>query len=466
MLARNLDSPHRTMTDTIRESDGTEDIPPVPAAYYGEVTLGDHGAPVGTTITAEIDGEQRGSITVEERGQYGESGLEGDKLSVSGTSEDEGKEVSFFAEGTELQPDPAVTWDSGATEEVALTADEFDTTTVERWQVDVDGRIQHATPAVDDDVVVAASVGESVYGLSDDGTAVSTDWQRTRSGALSDSGLVYADETVYVGSGGGLLYAFDAETGNDEWTYDSAEAFQSDGSALASTPALADGTVYVGANDGVVHAVAGGEFEWAGDVGSAVLSNLAVADGTVVVTTRSGDVVALDADDNGAELWRVETDGSFEASSPVIDDGTVYAASDAVYALSLTDGSEEWSAAFGGTSVSTPTVFDGAVHVGDDDGSVTAFDADTGDSLWETDLTDDEIATSPVVLAPDEVVHILAVSVNGEFGALSPDGEVETTVSIGDELGVDGAVRSSLVTDGNNAYLGVDETLLKLAVLL
>ncbi len=443
-----------------------EDIPPEPATYYGEVTLSGEPAPVGTTISAEIDGEERGSITVEERGQYGESGLGGDKLFVPGESDDEGKEVSFFAEGMELESDPeTVEWESG-TKNVDLTGDELDTRIVQRWTVELDGRVQHAAPVVSDGAVFAAGVGDSVYGLSDEGTAVSTDWQRSRSGALSDSGPVYADETIYVGSGGGLLYAFDAETGSEAWTYDTADPFPSDGSAVASTPAVADGTVYVGANDGVVHAVSDGEFEWAVDVGSAVISDLAVADGTVVVTTRSGDVVALDADDTGAELWRVETDGSFEASSPVIADGTVYVASDAVYALSLADGSEEWTGAFGGTSVSTPTVFDGAVHVGDDEGSVTAFDADGGDLLWETDLTDDEIATSPVVLASDEVVHILAVSVDGEFGALSPDGEVETTVLLGAELGVEGAVRSSLVTDGNNAYLGVDETLVKLAVLL
>ena len=103
-----------------------DDDPPVtPASYYGEIELNGEPAPEGTPITATIDGEVRGSITVEEPGQYGGPGAYDEKLQVNGTAEDEGKEVRFFAYGQEVEPDETVTFESGDVEEVDLSGEDI-----------------------------------------------------------------------------------------------------------------------------------------------------------------------------------------------------------------------------------------------------------------------------------------------------------------------------------------------------
>lgn len=92
---------------------------PPPAAYYGSLTVDGEPAPAGLTVTAEIDGEVRGSLTTSEPGRYGDSGAFDPKLQVDGTDGDEGATVSFFVEG---QPAGTTTWSSGDVRDVPLSA--------------------------------------------------------------------------------------------------------------------------------------------------------------------------------------------------------------------------------------------------------------------------------------------------------------------------------------------------------
>lgn len=92
---------------------------PPPAAYYGSLTVDGDPAPAGLTVTAEIDGEHRGSLTTSDAGRYGGSGAFDPKLTVDGTDDDEGATVRFFVEG---RPAGTATWQSGAVLEVALSA--------------------------------------------------------------------------------------------------------------------------------------------------------------------------------------------------------------------------------------------------------------------------------------------------------------------------------------------------------
>ena len=62
------------------------------------------------------------------------------------------------------------------------------------------------------------------------------------------SSLAIADGVVYVGSKDGRLYALDAETGQEKWSFKT-------GSPVPSSPAVAGGVVYFGDIEGYVYAV-------------------------------------------------------------------------------------------------------------------------------------------------------------------------------------------------------------------
>ncbi|GAW91176.1 S-layer homology domain-containing protein [Calderihabitans maritimus] len=97
------------------------EAPAPPAAYYGTVDLNGRPAPVGTVITAKIDGEVRGQITLSETGKYGSSSNPLiPKLIVNGTAADEGKLVTFEVDGVTAAE--TVIFKSGDVQEVNLTA--------------------------------------------------------------------------------------------------------------------------------------------------------------------------------------------------------------------------------------------------------------------------------------------------------------------------------------------------------
>jgi hypothetical protein len=60
------------------------DIPPIPHAFYGTLTISGSPAAVGTVVKAKVGGVECGSITTTMAGQYGGSGAFDPKLTVSG----------------------------------------------------------------------------------------------------------------------------------------------------------------------------------------------------------------------------------------------------------------------------------------------------------------------------------------------------------------------------------------------
>ena len=78
-------------------------------------------------------------------------------------------------------------------------------------------------------------------------------WSFPAENAVSSSPAV-ADGVVYVGSQDGNVYALDAATGAQAWS------FPTGAPVTFSSPAVADGVVYVGSNDGKVYSftLAGG----------------------------------------------------------------------------------------------------------------------------------------------------------------------------------------------------------------
>ena len=210
-------------------------------------------------------------------------------------------------------------------------------------------------------------------------------------------------------------------------------------------PVVAEGRVFAAGHDGDVaaHDPLDGKRLWEADTGVPVSGGPGAGSGLVVVGSSAGDVVALDAED-GAVAWRARVssevlsapavgervavvrtvDGklfgldtaSGERSwvydrtvpaltlrgtgAPVIAGDVVFAGFDSghLVAVSLADGELLWeshvTAPTGRTELerladmdADPVVADGVVYVVTFQGRVAAFDPDTGQPLWERDLS-------------------------------------------------------------------------------
>lgn len=123
-------------------------------------------------------------------------------------------------------------------------------------------------------------------------------WAVETGGTVRSSPAV-VEETVYIGSNDGRLYALDMSTGEEEWT------FETDG-PVVSSPAVVDGTVYIGSTDHTVYALDAetGTKEWVFETDGAVRSSPTVAE------TRQSSIhrlLAIGSDDGRLYLLNAET---------------------------------------------------------------------------------------------------------------------------------------------------------------
>jgi len=251
------------------------------------------------------------------------------------------------------------------------------------------------------------TMGETESTTEDPGTESTTTaedlrWTFETEGAVHATPL-YHDDTVYVGSEGGRVYALDAATGEEVWRYDTGNPVAA-GMGGKGALVIDDGTLYAvsGENAGLhgrdyaVHAIdaARGEREWTAapkDIDTKWFSLLGIADGAVHVGTSndalgdSGDpTFALDAA-SGETLWTVATG---DVSAAAFGDGTAFvAAQSTLYALG-DDGENRWTYDTPGFGI-LPPAFDGRnVYSGTtehDQSYAVALDPESGEGRWRVD---------------------------------------------------------------------------------
>ncbi len=243
-----------------------------------------------------------------------------------------------------------------------------------RWKIHTGGRVR-STPAV---------AGDTIFFSSDDGTLRAAGpsgeekWRfdlGDRSVArilphplppyaydyLSSSPAVH-DGVVYAGSAGGHLYAVDAATGEQRWSFATA-------APVRSSPVVAGERVFFAGWDHKVYAVtaAEGKEVWRFDTGGVVQASPAVGGGRLYIGSRNPKVFALDLED-GSKIWEyLHEDGSWVESTGVVDDGTFYVGSSDALILQAFDaatGKLRWSYRTGGWSWGTPAVAGDAVYIG------------------------------------------------------------------------------------------------------
>lgn len=172
-----------------------------------------------------------------------------------------------------------------------------------------------------------------------------------------------------------------------------------------SSPLVANGLVYVGDWRGKVYALdaATGEERWSFQTGGKVKGSVALSGGRVFVGSYDHRVYALDAR-TGALVWRASAQdrlggrGTFY-STPAVAYGRVYIGSTdgKLYSFGATSGKLRWSHSTGGYVYASPAVWEQRVYVGSYSGRFFAFDAATGEELWSF-RANGPISGSPTVL--------------------------------------------------------------------
>ncbi|SFC18377.1 Outer membrane protein assembly factor BamB, contains PQQ-like beta-propeller repeat [Halobiforma haloterrestris] len=348
---------------------------------------------------------------------------------------------------------------------------------------------------------------------------VESAWTADLAGAVGSP--VLDREAVFVGTERGNWYALERESGRRRWVFETS-------GGPAATPVVARNRVYVATADGTVHALeaATGDEAWAAALPGADSSSLTVADGRLYVGHTAGaSAIALALESGAGSVLEEPEDGTaepgeirwtHETDAPVVgrpavgdgDDGQnrfgepenanslpdptadptadpssgtepdvdletgfdtdfdrgsaasrVFVADEdgTVHALEAATGDEEWTAPTDGVATGGPTVADGLVYVAGDDGTLLALDADSGRAWFSYDI-DAAFTGSATVLpdvdttfvgATDGYLHVTDTS----FGRRKLRGWLFSKKGV--EL--DGPVRGSPVVVGDVVCVG-DET--------
>jgi len=176
------------------------------------------------------------------------------------------------------------------------------------------------------------------------------------------------------------LYAFDPETGQEQWNIPAQEL-------ILPAPAYADGVVYFGDSSGKVRAV---DVEtrslvpgWSFQADEGIWAQPLVDGGRVYVAAMDHHLYCLDAG-TGEVIWKTQVGGAM-AAPPLLDDGVLYvgAYDGKVYAIDAGTGAIDEGFDFQAENWiwSTPLMAGGQLYVTSLDGMLYALDPATGSMI-------------------------------------------------------------------------------------
>ena len=208
---------------------------------------------------------------------------------------------------------------------------------------------------------------------------------------------LFENGRVYVGTADNQFVALEADSGEVIWS-------QGLEHGVWGQPAAVDGRIIVTSLDKTVRAydANSGDLLWSEGVGGAIPSRPLVVNGRIYVTGFDSQLHAFDLDGN--PLWQVDaTDWIWNA--PAYEDGRLFFADvdGNAYAVDAESGDILWEIQVTGSVEAGLVAADGVVFVpsvigvstGDQTGELLAVSAESGDQMWRKELTY-PIFTTPV----------------------------------------------------------------------
>lgn len=245
------------------------------------------------------------------------------------------------------------------------------------WQIKTTGRIFTTAAYADSTLVFGDDAGElRAVGL--DGTEI---WRFKTLYPIVSSPFIL-DGVVIAAVSNHTVFSIDLKTGEPVWKYE--RKFPARNSLWrASAPASGEGKIFAGFSDGVLVALEArlGKVLWIAEIGGKdvfpdVSAGPAYKDGKVYVGTLSGPTVCLNAE-TGSEIWRSAEASlaGFAVGGKLIYTGAPNGAAKAFDALT---GDMVWETMLDGGAPTRPVLADNRLAVGASDGSLYLLDAQSG----------------------------------------------------------------------------------------
>lgn len=207
-------------------------------------------------------------------------------------------------------------------------------------------------------------------------------WKYKAASLVRSSPTIH-NKLVYFGDLAGYVYALNAETGLVQWNFATRgdtvvnEKYGNDYKAVIASVAVADGVAVVGGRDGYLYALDAttGKERWNFNYdGSWVVTSVAIQNGIVVTGTSDQRYVQAFDLQTGKTIWKYKTPGTVWASPIIVNTTVLAAVNDGfLYGLDFHTGAEKFRYLLGERSLSSPVYHNGTVYIGNDDGNISAL---------------------------------------------------------------------------------------------
>jgi len=280
----------------------------------------------------------------------------------------------------------------------------------ERWKFKTEGAI-FSTPVIHDQTLFVGSQDGFIYALSPETGKLK--WKYNTGYPVSVKPLIY--QNILIVESGNHLHALTMD-GHKLWRFDQSDTIHSsrldNWDFQHSSPVIYENTVYYGSGDGYLYGVnaddGSAKFKYASDDLSPIRSTPAVKDHSIFFGDWNGKVYGVDLNKNTL-LWKIKTfdEKPYPNFGPIIYNMLIYG--DLLYygvrnphmmALDIHTGKEAWSYTDpngswipGNALVSEDVLYMG----GSDNHMMLAFDAKSGNLLWTFDATQN-IYSQPLLL--------------------------------------------------------------------
>ena len=203
-------------------------------------------------------------------------------------------------------------------------------------------------------------------------------------GEFLKSSVVVEEGIAFVGSDDGLLHAIELETGKKKWTFKTEMAIE-------APPLLYGGQVIVGSTDGFLYSIGqkSGKLTWKyetmGEImGAANQAIRPISKDDVLVVGSYDNFVHCVETKSGKPVWKFEAQNYINGVPTIYNqENVVFGGCDAMlYVIGLEDGKSVRSIEVEAPIAASVAIADGVGYVGDMDRSVTAFNLDTGEIVW------------------------------------------------------------------------------------
>ncbi len=186
-----------------------------------------------------------------------------------------------------------------------------------------------------------------------------------------------AGDLLLVGGYDNVLYALDAQTGTERWTFTQAR------DRYIASPLAAHGRIYAPNADGTLYVLdEQGHLKWTFASAAALWAQPVLDNGRLYLASMDHTLYVLDPQ-SGQVQWQTTLPGALPAAPAVTEDGVFVAAlAPVLTALEPEDGAVRWQQELQGWVWHQPVVADGLVVVADMQGTVYAFEAQGGEPRW------------------------------------------------------------------------------------